>query len=359
MEHVDVPLDNNSYTINIGDDIIDSKYLFPLLKKGDRVVLVTNNVVSDMWKNTIVHYLLQYRIIIDEFILPDGEKYKNLHSVESLLSFLLKKKHDRNSILISLGGGVIGDLTGFVASVYQRGIRFLQIPTTLLAQVDASVGGKTGVNHVLGKNMIGSFWQPIGVIIDTIFLSTLSTRQLVSGFAEVIKYAISFDYEFFVWLEKNLVKLSVDSKKMLYCIKKCCQLKSKIVNLDEREKKSRMLLNFGHTYGHAIETHFRYSTWSHGDAIAVGMIIASKTAEIIGLLKSTDTKRILKLIYMAGLPIMPPKNMYAQEYLKYMERDKKNISGGITLILPTSIGKVEIFNNIKKDVIVSSIQSFL
>lgn len=259
--------------------------------------------------------------------------------------------------LIALGGGVIGDLTGFAAAIYQRGVRFIQIPTTLLSQVDASVGGKTGVNHLLGKNMIGSFWQPSSVIIDINFLKKLPYNELVSGMAEVIKYAIVFDEKFFHWLEENIKNLLLlDNSLIPYCIKKCCELKAKIISLDERENNFRALLNFGHTYGHAIEAHSGYGNWLHGEAISVGMVMASRASEIMGFLNKTDYKRILSLLKKTGLPIQGPKNMSAASYLPYMMRDKKVISGEIRLVLPISIGKAKIYSGIDKNVILNSIK---
>ncbi|CAL4323853.1 3-dehydroquinate synthase [Buchnera aphidicola (Pterocallis alni)] len=353
-----VNLKNHSYPIHIGSKIFQSNDILSPASKGDRILVVTDTIISPIWKKIVLDFFLTNDMVVNEFILLSGEQYKNLHSVEMLLSFLLKNAYDRNTILVALGGGVIGDLVGFVASIYQRGIRFIQIPTTLLSQVDASIGGKTGVNHIDGKNMIGSFWQPISVITNVDFLFTLPYAQLVSGLAEIIKYAISFDYGFFEWLEKNIYQvLSLDLKSILYCINKCCILKSKIVTLDERENNCRMFLNFGHTFGHAIESYFEYLHWLHGESISVGMVIAIKISEKIGLLDSCQSNRMINLIQYSGLPISPPYDMSPQSYFPYILRDKKNSGGKIRIILPTSIGSVKIFDDFDRNVILSVIKS--
>lgn len=357
LKIIPVKTKNNSYYINIGFKIFNLENIFSPLKSGDRCVLVTNITISKIWKEKIVKYFLKNKIILEEFILSDGENYKTLNSVNLILTYLLEKLHDRNSILIAFGGGVIGDLTGFVASIYQRGIRFIQIPTTLLSQVDAAIGGKTGVNHILGKNMIGTFWQPNAVITDINFLSTLPYKQLISGIAEVIKYAISFDYVFFQWLENNIKQiLSLNTEVLIYCIQKCCELKSKIVNLDEREYGFRVFLNLGHTYGHAIEAHFKYLKWLHGEAISIGIVMAIKTSEILGILSSFDATRMINLIKNFGLPTVAPKAMNVQSYLKYMIRDKKSYSGKIQLVVPIKIGKLKILKNVNQDIIFSVIK---
>ncbi|CAL4043631.1 3-dehydroquinate synthase [Buchnera aphidicola (Takecallis arundicolens)] len=351
---------SHTYPINIGYNIFNQTHIFSPFKRGDRCLLLTNNTISILWKKKILKYFSEHEIIVDEFIVSDGENYKTLNSINLLLTDLLKKLHDRNSILIALGGGVIGDMGGFAASIYQRGIRFVQIPTTLLSQVDAAIGGKTGVNHILGKNMIGTFWQPESVITDIDFLSTLPYKQLVSGVSEVIKYAISFDYIFFRWLEKNVKKiLSLDLDSVLYCIYKCCELKNNIVSIDEREKNCRLLLNLGHTFGHAIEAHFKYSHWLHGEAVSVGMVMAIRTSEILGIINTNDAKRMINLIKHADLPIHAPKDMHPESYLKYMIRDKKSYSGIIQLIVPTAIGKLQVLQNVQQDIIINVIKSCL
>lgn len=357
MEQLKVILGKRSYPINIGSGIIQEDNIFWPLNPGNQAMLVTNKTLANLFKDRVFFNLRKSGIKVDQVILSDGEQFKSLNEIEVIISALLEKKHSRDTTLIALGGGVIGDLTGFSASIYQRGVQFIQIPTTLLSQVDASVGGKTGVNHLLGKNMIGSFWQPSSVVIDIDFLKTLPYNELVSGIAEVIKYAIIFDAVFFNWLEENIENLlSLKNESISYCIKKCCELKSKIISLDERESNFRALLNFGHTYGHAIEAHAGYGNWLHGEAISVGMAMASRTSELLGYLKNTDYKRILSLLKKTGLPIKGPKNMSAASYLPYMMRDKKVISGEMRLILPISIGKAEIYSGIDKNIILSAIK---
>ncbi|CAL4324465.1 3-dehydroquinate synthase [Buchnera aphidicola] len=356
MEIVRVHLKNHSYLIKIGSKLFSFDNIFSPLKSGCKIMLVTNITLNHICKKIVLDYLLKLGFHVDEFVFPDGEEYKNLNSVDLLLSELLKKMHDRHSVLVALGGGVIGDLTGFVASIYQRGISFIQIPTTLLSQVDAAIGGKTGVNHILGKNMIGSFWQPQSVIINLDFLRTLPYNQLASGLSEVIKYAISFDMVFFEWLEKNLHQiLSLNIESLMYCIKRCCELKANIVSNDEREKNLRVLLNLGHTYGHAIESYFNYQGWLHGESVSVGIVMACTTSEILGLMKKYDVNRVIKLLKRCELPVQAPCSMKVESYFPYMQRDKKNHFGKIRLVLPISIGKVKIFNDINHKVIESAI----
>lgn len=358
MEKLTVGLGKRSYTISIGSNLLGVNDIFSPLKLGDKAMLVTNKTLANIWKDKILYHLNNLGIKVDQVILSDGEQYKNLHEMESIISALLEKMHGRDTTLIALGGGVVGDTTGFSAAVYQRGVRYIQIPTTLLSQVDSSVGGKTAVNHLLGKNMIGVFWQPVSVIIDTDFLHTLPKRELISGMAEVIKYAIIFDSDFFVWLENNVdAILSLDSVAMKYCIFKCCELKSKLIELDERDIDSRALLNLGHTYGHAIESHVGYGNWLHGEAVSAGIVMAAVTSEKIGKLKNKDTQRILSLINRVGLPVKGPLNMLPSSYFPHIIRDKKVLSGVIRMILPVKIGKAEIFTGINKSIITSVIES--
>ncbi|WP_422667421.1 3-dehydroquinate synthase [Buchnera aphidicola] len=357
MEKINVILGKRSYPISIGSGILQEDNIFWPLEPGNQAMLVTNKTLANLLKDTVFYHLRKSGIRVDQVILSDGEQYKTLNEMELIISSLLEKKHARDTTLIALGGGVIGDLTGFAASVYQRGVRFIQIPTTLLSQVDASVGGKTAVNHLLGKNMIGSFWQPSSVIIDIDCLSTLPFNELISGIAEVIKYAILFDACFFEWIEKNIDQLlTLNHKAISYCIKKCCELKANLISSDERENNLRALLNFGHTYGHAIEVHTGYGSWLHGEAVSVGMIMAARTSELLGYLDKNDFKRILFLLKKTGLPVKGPKNMSAASYLPYMIRDKKVISGEIRLVLPLSIGKAKIISGIDKNIILTSIK---
>ncbi|CAL4325505.1 3-dehydroquinate synthase [Buchnera aphidicola (Neophyllaphis podocarpi)] len=359
MKKIDINLKNFSYSIMISSGgLIEDKYTFSIFKKKEKVVLITNNVLHKILSEKKISLFSKYDINLDILIIPDGENSKTFIQAEYIITQLITKCYNRNNtLLIALGGGVIGDLTGFVASIYQRGIKFIQVPTTLLSQVDASIGGKTGVNHVLGKNMIGSFWHPSSVIIDIDFLVTLPLKQLISGLAEVIKYAIIFDKLFFLWLEKNIDNLiSLDKKSILYCINKCCELKSKIVEIDERDTDSRSLLNLGHTYGHAIESYTKYSSWLHGEAVSVGIAMASFASELLGFLKHNDTLRILNLLLKTGLPVKGPSSMNESNYINIMKRDKKIVSNKIRLVIPVSIGKAIINDFVSINTICLSIQ---
>ncbi|MCW5196434.1 3-dehydroquinate synthase [Buchnera aphidicola (Pemphigus obesinymphae)] len=356
MEKLNVDLGKRSYTISIGSNLLEEKNIFYPLELGNKAMLVTNKTLANIWKDHVLRCLTEKGIEVDQVILSDGEKYKNLREMEFIISSLLENTHGRDTTLIGLGGGVIGDITGFSAAIYQRGVRYIQIPTTLLSQVDASVGGKTAVNHILGKNMIGVFWQPASVVIDIQFLHTLPKRELVSGIAEIVKYAIIFDSDFFIWLEKNIDGLlNLDIKLMKHCISTCCKFKLRLVELDEKESDSRVLLNLGHTYGHAIESHVGYGNWLHGEAVSAGIIMAARTSEKIGILKHKDVKRIEKLMIRVGLPIKGPKNMLPSSYFPYFMRDKKVISGVIRMILPVKIGEAKVFTGIDENIIKSVI----
>ena len=251
---------------------------------------------------------------------------------------------------------MIGDLTGFAAASYQRGVRFIQVPTTLLSQVDSSVGGKTAVNHPLGKNMIGAFYQPASVVVDLDCLKTLPARELASGLAEVIKYGIILDGEFFSWLEENLdALLRLDGPAMAYCIRRCCELKAEVVAADEREMGLRALLNLGHTFGHAIEAEMGYGNWLHGEAVAAGMVMAARTSERLGQFTSADTQRIITLLQRAGLPVNGPREMSSEAYLPHMLRDKKVLAGEIRLVLPLALGKSEVRGGVSHEVVLNAI----
>ncbi|XRX43058.1 MAG: 3-dehydroquinate synthase [Buchnera aphidicola (Tetraneura sorini)] len=357
MEKINVILKKRTYPIIIGSNVFETDGIFFPLKSGEQAMLVTNKTLANLWKDKVLYQLRRSGIKVDQVILSDGEQYKTINEMEVIISALLENQHGRDTTLIALGGGVIGDITGFSASIYQRGIRFIQIPTTFLSQVDASVGGKTGVNHILGKNMIGTFWQPSSVIINLDFLKTLSTSELISGLSETIKYAIIFDKTFFTWIEENLHSLLLlREKEITYCIKRCCEIKSHIISLDERESNIRALLNLGHTYGHAIESHSGYGNWLHGEAVSVGIVMAARTSEILGLLKKDDMKRIVNLLNRVGLPTKGPKNMPPSSYLPYIMRDKKVILGTVRLILPIAIGKAKVQSGVDKNIILSAIK---
>lgn len=357
IERITVTLEKRSYTISIAAGLLNDPGSFWPLTKGDNAMLVTNDSLAPLYLNTLRKKLTQIGITVDHVILSDGEQYKSLTILEQVFTALLQKSHGRDTTLIAFGGGVIGDLTGFAAASFQRGVRFIQIPTTLLSQVDASVGGKTSVNHPLGKNMIGAFYQPASVVIDLNFLKTLPSRELASGLAEVIKYGIIFDAKFFIWLERNLdALLALEPQTLGYCIRRCCELKANVVETDEHEQGMRALLNLGHTYGHAIETHLGYGKWRHGEAVAAGMMMAVQTARRLGQFNDTDAKRIRELLLRSSLPVNGPVEMLPEHYLSHIIRDKKVLAGKLRLILPVELGKAEIRSNITNDIVKASIE---
>ncbi|MDF7648449.1 3-dehydroquinate synthase [Erwiniaceae bacterium L1_54_3] len=356
MEKITVSLGDRSYPITVAAGLFNDPASFWPLKAGDNAMLVTNETLAPLYLDKLSTLLSQAGVKVDQVILPDGEKYKTLAVMDEVFTALLQKPHGRDTTLIALGGGVIGDLTGFAAASYQRGVRFIQVPTTLLSQVDSSVGGKTAVNHPLGKNMIGAFYQPASVVVDTDCLATLPARELASGLAEVIKYGIILDGDFFQWLEQNLdALLALDEKAMAYCIRRCCELKAEVVAADEREMGLRALLNLGHTFGHAIEAHMGYGNWLHGEAIAAGMVMAARTAERLGQFSSADTDRIIALLLRAGLPVHGPESMKAEEYLPHMMRDKKVLAGEMRLVLPLAIGRSEVRAGVAHDMVLAAI----
>lgn len=356
MERITVTLGERSYPITIAAGLFNEPASFLPLKSGEQVMLVTNETLAPLYLDKIRDVLEQAGVNVDSVILPDGEQYKSLTVLDTVFTALLQKPHGRDTTLVALGGGVIGDLTGFAAASYQRGVRFIQVPTTLLSQVDSSVGGKTAVNHPLGKNMIGAFYQPASVVVDLDCLKTLPARELASGLAEVIKYGIILDGAFFTWLEENLdALLRLDGAAMAYCIRRCCELKAEVVAADEREMGLRALLNLGHTFGHAIEAEMGYGNWLHGEAVAAGMVMAARTSERLGQFNATDTQRIITLLARAGLPVTGPREMSAQAYLPHMLRDKKVLAGEMRLILPLAIGKSEVRGGVSHEVVLSAI----
>ncbi|ENO1700848.1 3-dehydroquinate synthase [Salmonella enterica] len=356
MERITVTLGERSYPITIAAGLFNEPASFLPLKSGDQVMLVTNETLAPLYLDKVRGVLQRAGVNVDSVILPDGERYKSLTVLDTVFTALLKKPHGRDTTLVALGGGVIGDLTGFAAASYQRGVRFIQVPTTLLSQVDSSVGGKTAVNHPLGKNMIGAFYQPASVVVDLDCLKTLPARELASGLAEVIKYGIILDADFFTWLEGNLdALLRLDGPAMAYCIRRCCELKAEVVAADEREAGLRALLNLGHTFGHAIEAEMGYGNWLHGEAVAAGMVMAACTSERLGQFSSADTQRIIALLRRAGLPVNGPREMSAQAYLPHMLRDKKVLAGDLRLVLPLAIGKSEVRGGVSHEVVLSAI----
>jgi len=292
-------------------------------------------------------------------ILPDGESYKNLDELNRVFTALLSENFDRGCTLIALGGGVIGDMTGYAAASYQRGVDYIQIPTTLLAQVDSSVGGKTAVNHVLGKNMIGAFHQPVAVLADMSTLDTLDDRELKAGLAEVIKYGFIIDADFFAWLENNIdALLARDAVTTAHAVQRSCEIKARVVEADEREHGQRALLNLGHTFGHAIEAAMGYGVWLHGEAVGAGMSMALDTPQRLGLISEATRDRGVALIQRCGLPIAPPDTMTHELFLKYMARDKKVSNGTVRLILLDDIGQSHVSSDFDQKALHSTLEHF-
>jgi len=332
-----VNLEDNSYPIFIGEGASLSLENFEGYIAGKDIAIVTNEVVAPLYLNEISDLFSHMNVI--EYILPDGEQEKKLKTVHKIIDRLMEAGLGRDSTLIALGGGVVGDITGFTASIFMRGINFIQIPTTLLAQVDASVGGKTAVNHKSGKNLIGSFYQPQCVICDSIFLATLEATEISAGLAEIIKYGLIFDSEFFLWLQKNIQQiLSNDPVTVAHVIQRSCAIKAEIVAQDEKEQSVRALLNFGHTFGHAIEKLTGYGNWTHGDAVAVGMVLAARLSEKMALITPEDVQNIEEILTAANLPISLP-NIDPAELLAAMQSDKKVKDRNIQLVLLKNIGE--------------------
>ena len=332
-----VNLEDNSYPIFIGEGASLSLENFDGYIAGKDIAIVTNEVVAPLYLNEISDLFSNMNVI--EYILPDGEQEKKLKTVHKIIDRLMEAGFGRDSTLIALGGGVVGDITGFTASIFMRGINFIQIPTTLLAQVDASVGGKTAVNHKSGKNLIGSFYQPKCVICDSIFLATLKASEISAGLAEVIKYGLIYDSEFFLWLQKNMQQIvSNDPAAVAHVIQRSCAIKAEIVAQDEKEQSVRALLNFGHTFGHAIEKLTGYGNWTHGDAVAVGMVLAARLSEKMSLITPEDVQNIEEILTAANLPISLP-NIEPAELLAAMQSDKKVKDRNIQLVLLKNIGE--------------------
>jgi 3-dehydroquinate synthase len=349
MSVLRVELGERSYPIYIDTGLFSNSLLSKHIR-SKRVCIVSNDVVHPIYSEAIKSQLSDFQV--DEIILPDGEAEKSLANFEVIMSHLLANGHGRDSTLIALGGGVIGDITGFAAACYQRGVDFIQIPTTLLSQVDSSVGGKTAVNHPLGKNMIGAFYQPKAVIIDINTLTTLPLREFNAGMAEVIKYGILGNKDFFIWLEDHSEQIkSGEPQTLAKMVELCCQSKADIVAADETEAGVRALLNLGHTFGHAIEADQGYGKWKHGEAVATGMVLASKLAVAMNLLEVSDLRRIESLIETFDLPLLAPENMGFDEFICHMRRDKKNLAGKLRFIIPTAIGKSEIRDDVTEDML--------
>lgn len=357
MKTLQVALDERSYPIYIGHGLLSQPELLTQHIKANEVLVVTNETIAPLYLHAVLDLLADYRC--ESVVLPDGEQFKNLDVLNQIFDQLLSKHFSRQVTLIALGGGVIGDMAGFAAACYQRGVPFIQIPTTLLSQVDSSVGGKTAVNHALGKNMIGAFYQPQCVIADTNTLNTLEDRQLSSGLAEVIKYGLINDPDFFSWLEDNISALRAREPSVLAeAIERSCTDKANIVADDELEHGVRALLNLGHTFGHAIETGMGYGNWLHGEAISCGMVMAADLSQRLGWLTIQDVERIKNLLNAADLPITTPEGMTAEQFMELMSVDKKVQNGVIRLVLLQGIGKTVISDDYSPVLLTETLESF-
>ncbi len=339
MQTLNVGLAERSYPIHIGAGLLGrAELLQPHLQSG-KAAVISNTTVAPLYLDKLRAALEALNTAVISIVLPDGESYKNAETMGLIYDALLKNRCERNTPLIALGGGVIGDMTGFAAATYLRGVPFIQVPTTLLAQVDSSVGGKTGINHPLGKNMIGAFYQPRLVLADISTLDTLPDKELSAGIAEVIKYGLIRDLPFFEWLEQNMEKLLArDAAALEYAIARSCSNKAEVVAADERERGERALLNLGHTFGHAIEAGMGYGAWLHGEAVAAGTMLAADLSRRMGWLQSEDVERIRRLHQRARLPIVAP-NLGTGTYLRLMGLDKKVSGGKMRFILLKAIGQ--------------------
>ncbi|MDX5445480.1 MAG: 3-dehydroquinate synthase [Zoogloeaceae bacterium] len=357
MRTLNVALGDRAYPIHIGRGLLSDAGLIAPHLKTRRAFIVTNDVVAPLYLDRLRATLEGAGIRVDQAVLPDGEAHKDWATLNLVFDALLRARCERSTTLIALGGGVIGDMGGFAAATYQRGMPFIQIPTTLLAQVDSSVGGKTAINHPLGKNMIGAFYQPRLVLADINTLDTLADRELSAGLAEIIKYGLIRDVPLFEWLEGNIERLLArDPEALTYAIERSCANKAEVVAADETEQGERALLNLGHTFGHAIETGLGYGEWLHGEGVAAGTVMAATLSQRMGMLPAADIPRIVRLFERAKLPVRGP-NMPVSRYLDLMASDKKVEEGKLRLILMERIGKAVIRGDAPVADISSAIES--
>ncbi|UTA48561.1 3-dehydroquinate synthase [Simiduia sp. 21SJ11W-1] len=338
MQTLTVSLGDRSYPIYIGKGLLADAQLLTNHLKSAQACIVTNETIAPLYLSQVQASLSGMHLSV--VTLPDGESHKHWQTLNTVFDQMLADRHNRRTTLVALGGGVVGDMTGFAAACYQRGVNFIQVPTTLLSQVDSSVGGKTGINHPLGKNMVGAFHQPEAVVIDTAVLSTLPPREVSAGLAEVIKYGLLGDADFLAWLEDNMdALLALDDQALAYAIFKSCETKARIVAEDEREGGVRALLNLGHTFGHAIETQLGYGQWLHGEAVAAGMAIAAEVSAALGWITDADVARVRNLLVRAGLPVDAPAEMTVAQFITHMSVDKKVLSNRLRFVLLKSLGQ--------------------
>ena len=350
MAILKVNLLERSYPIHVDSGLLTNWELIRGFIRGSEVLVISDEVVAPLYLDQLVRGLSDLKVICK--VLPAGEGTKNLTTVSELFEVMLRASCSRSVTVIALGGGVVGDIAGFVAACYQRGVDFLQVPTTLLAQVDSAVGGKTGVNHALGKNMIGAFHQPICVISDIDTLRTLDSRQLSAGLAEVIKYGLIRDSTFLEWLSENISSLlNYDEEMLTEAIIRCCGIKAELVAADERETGHRALLNLGHTFGHAIETELGYDRLMHGEAVAIGLVMAAEMSQRLGWINMYEVDQIRDLLSRANLPVTRPPTMTAESFLRHMVRDKKVSRGRIRLVLLESLGCARLVSDYPDDIL--------
>ncbi len=345
MQTLTVALGERSYPIFVGSNLLSRNDLYSPHIHGKQVCIVTNETVAPIYLDHLKSSLNLFQVSV--VVLPDGEAHKNLTTLNEIFTSLLAEKHNRTTTLIALGGGVVGDMTGFAAACYQRGVNFIQIPTTLLSMVDSSVGGKTGVNHPMGKNMIGAFYQPQAVIADISLLKTLPAREVSAGLAEVIKYGLISDADFFVWLEQNIeLLIGGDEAALTYAVLRSCENKAGVVAQDEHEGGIRAILNLGHTFGHAIETAQGYGNWLHGEAVATGMVMAADLSMRRGDISKDDLQRIINLLQRANLPTKAPADMTPEQFVELMGVDKKVLDGRLRLVLLKALGQAIVTSDI-------------
>lgn len=355
--HVDAP--SRRYPILFAEHVLDKSQTYAPYLRADKALIVTNTTVADLYLDRVERALKDTGVSVFKTILPDGEEYKSLQYASKIWDDCMEYKLDRKSTIFALGGGVIGDITGFAAAAFVRGVPFVQIPTTLLAVVDSSVGGKTAVNHRLGKNMIGAFYQPEAVIVDSSVLSTLDDRQLAAGIAEIIKYGIIRDWQFFEWCESNVERLTGRAPDALqYAMVQSCQHKADIVAADEREGGLRAILNLGHTFGHAIEASMGYGSWLHGEAVAAGMVMACEMSVRLGWISEDITRRVERVLTRASLPTRPPPSVTLEQFMTYMSVDKKVEAGRLRLILLKEPGKAVLTADFPESILYDTIMYY-